>query len=371
MNKRMTIILLLTALIFGALFAQKWYGKRMMAEYLKTMGQAAVTVSSIEARSMPWRQQISTVGTLAAIHGADLTTEVSGIVDTIRFENGAEVKAGDIIASLTNATDLAELASLEASVRLAELERDRIEQLWKTKSVAKSLLDKQQTELDKSRALAKAQQARLEQKLIRAPFDGHLGIRHINVGQYIAAGDPVIALQSLDPIYLNFTLPEERYTELNVGQEINVQADALSGQNFIGNITAIEPSVEQNTRNFHIQATLDNHQHSLRPGMFARIQIMLGEPVDKIVIPRTAINFNPYGNSVFILENNADNKLVSNQRFVQTGAEKGDLVTIEKGLAVGERVATSGLLKLRNGSAVELNDAVQPNAVESPTPHNE
>lgn len=371
MNKRMIIILLLTLLVFGGLFAGKWYGQQMMSEYLNTMAQAPVTVSSTEAKVALWQQQVSAVGTLSAIQGADLTAEVSGIVDSIRFENGAEVKAGAIIASINSATDRAELASLEAQVRLAELERDRVAALWQRKSIAKSMLDKQQTELEQAEALVAAQRARIEQKLIRAPFTGRLGIRQINVGQYVAAGDPVIALQSLDPLYLNFTLPEERYTQVHVGQRVEALVDALDGKAFAGEITAIEPSIEQSTHNFDVQATLANKTQVMRPGMFTRIHVNLGEPSEKIIIPRTAISFNPYGNSVFLLTPGDDGQLIAQQRFIQTGEERGDVVAVNQGLAVGEMIATSGLLKLRNGSIVSLNNTVQPEASVSPVPHNE
>lgn len=371
MNRRMTLILLLTVVVFGGLMAGKWYQQRMMNEYFSTMAQPPVSVSSTPAEAVIWQQQVSAVATLAAIQGADLTAEVSGIVASIRFDNGATVKAGDIVASLNSATDRAELASLQAEVRLAELERDRVAALWQRKSIAKSMLDKQQTELDQAMALVRAQEARIEQKQIRAPFDGRLGIRQINVGQYVAAGDPVIALQALDPLYLNFTLPEERYTQIHTGQRVETTVDALDGFSFTGIVTAIEPSIKQSTRNFNIQATLANPEHTLRPGMFARVHVNLGEPARRIVIPRTAVSFNPYGNSVFILTAGENDQYVAKQRFVQTSAERGELVAVDKGLQVGELVATSGLLKLRNDSVVALNNSVQPDARERPTPPNE
>lgn len=370
MNKRMIVILSATVLVFGGTLGAKWVANRMMNEYLNAMPEVPATVSSAEAREVEWTRRVTAVGTLAAIQGADLTTEVGGIVEAIHFDSGSEVKAGDLIITLVSDTDRAELAALDAAARLAEIERDRVRSLWQRKSVSKAELDKRETELAQAQANARAQQARLAQKALRAPYDGRLGIRRVNIGQFIAAGDPMIALQSLDPIHLNFTLPEQWYAAVTAGQSASVQVDALGGGEFAGSLTAIEPTIDKNTRNFAVQATIANPQRLLRPGMFARLSIDLGEPDTLVVIPRSAINFNPYGNSVFILAKGKDGKTRAQQRFVQTGDIRGDVVAVSEGLAPGETVASSGLLKLRNGSLVTINNTVVPEASTNPTPVN-
>lgn len=370
MNKRMIAILVATVLVFGGTMAVKWVGNRMMNEYLNAMPEMAVTVSSVDVAEREWVTQVSAVGTLAAFQGADLTTEVSGIVDKIHFDSGSEVKAGDVIISLVSATDQAELTSLEAAARLAEIERDRVQALWQRKSVSKSELDKRETELARAQADALARKTRLEQKTLHAPYDGRLGIRKVSIGQFVAAGDPMIALQSLDPIHLNFTLPEQWYPMVEVGQPVNIEVDALADRSFRGEITAIEPTINKDTRNFSVQATVANLEKILRPGMFARLQLDIGEARTVVTIPRFAISFNPYGNSVFILQKDAEGNLRAKQRFIQTGEMRGDVTVVTEGLAVGEIIAGSGLLKLRNDSLVIINNAVVPEASTDPTPSN-
>lgn len=370
MNKRMIVILSATVLVFGGTMAAKLVGNRMMNTYLNNMPEMPVTVSSTEVSEQQWTRQVTAVGTLAAVNGANLTTEVAGIIDQIHFDSGSEVKAGDAIISLVSATDEAELASLEAAARLAELERDRVKSLFTRKSISEAEFDRRETELAQARANALARRSKLEQKTLRAPYDGRLGIRKVNIGQFVAAGDPMIALQSLDPVHLNFNLPEQWYREVDTGLAVRVAVDALGPAGFKGKITAIEPTIDSNTRNFAVQATLANPKKILRPGMFARVQLNLGEPHSVLTVPRAAINFNPYGNSVFILSKDKDGKIRAQQRLIQTGELRGDVIAVTEGLAVGEIIASSGLLKLRNGSLVTIDNSVVPEASTAPTPEN-
>ncbi|MAT51678.1 MAG: efflux transporter periplasmic adaptor subunit [Porticoccaceae bacterium] len=370
MNKRMIAILTITVLVFGGTMVAKIMGNRMMNAYLNNMPEMPVTVSSSDVIEQKWTRQVSAVGTLAAVNGASLTTEVAGIVEEIHFDSGSEVKAGDAIISLVSATDEAELASLEAAVRLAELERDRVKSLLARKSISKAEVDRRETELAQARANAQARRSKLEQKTLRAPYAGRLGIRKVNIGQFVAAGDPMIALQSLDPVHLNFTLPEQWYPEVEAGLAVRVVVDALGSKVFTGKITAVEPTIDSNTRNFALQATLANPNKVLRPGMFARVEISLGEPHSVLTVPRTAINFNPYGNSVFILSEDKDGTLRAQQRLIQTGEVRGDVIAVSEGLELDEIVASSGLLKLRNGSLVNINNEVVPQASTTPTPDN-
>lgn len=376
MSKRMMVLLIAAVVVFGGLIGAKWFGNRMMNQFFDNMPMPAVVVSATTVKSDTWTSEVTAVGSVAAVQGANLTTEVSGIVQKIHFDNGAEVNAGDVILTLDSATDGAQLKALQAAERLAQLERNRIQALFERKSISKSEYDKRQSELEQAQANVAAQQARLEQKTLRAPYTGRLGIRQVNLGQYVAAGDPIIGLQALDPMFINFTLPEQRYRDVKVGIDVRAQTDALGDTSFNGRISAIEPEIDADTRNFKVQATFANPQQQLRPGMFARIALNVGEQREVVVVPRSAISFNPYGNSVYVLtpseQKGEDGKpqLVAKQRFVKTGEMRGDLIVVDDGLKVGETVATSGLLKLRSGATVVVNNSVQPDANIAPTPEN-
>ena len=376
MTKRMTILLIAAVVVFGGLIGFKLFVNQKMNEFFDHMPVPPSVISATEARDDSWVRQVTSVGTVSAIRGADLTTEVSGIVKTIHFGNGSEVKAGDVIITLDSSTDRAELKTLQAAEHLAELERDRVQRLWQRRSTSKSEYDKRQSELEQAQARVAAQQSRMEQKQLRAPYAGRLGIRRVNVGQYVHAGDPMISLQSLDKVFVDFTLPEQRFSEVKVGLPVQAQMDALGNATFEGRITAIEPVIDADTRNFDVQATFDNPQQLLRPGMFARIALNVGERRDVVVVPRTAISFKPYGNSVFVLTDTGkkDDKgrelLQVKQRLIQTGEARGELIAIDKGLKTGERVATSGLLKLRSNGTAIVNNSVQPDASIAPTPDN-
>lgn len=376
MSKRMVMLLALAVVVFGGLIGVKVFMNRMVNDYLDNMPIPPAVVSAAPAKADRWISQVTSVGTVSAIQGAELTTEVSGIVERIYFDNGSKVRAGDVILELDAATDQAEVKTLKAAERLAELERDRVQQLWKSKSVSKAEYDQRQSELEQAQARVAAGIARMEQKQLRAPHDGVLGIRRVNVGQYVTAGDPMISLQSLDTVFIDFSLPEQRYSDIRVGMTVTAQMDALGSDAFHGKITAIEPVIDADTRNFKVQATFANPEQVMRPGMFARLQMNVGEQRDVVTIPRSAISFKPYGNSVYVLTDaeSKDEKgrplMNVKQRFVTTGQMQGDLVVVEEGLLVGEQVATSGLLKLRSGGTAIINNDVQPEAEIAPTPDN-
>lgn len=376
MSKRMLMILALTLVVFGGLLGVKWFGNVMMNRFFDNMPVPAVAVTAAQARVDTWISEVTAVGSVAAVQGANLTTEVAGIVEAIHFDSGSEVKAGDVILTLDSAVDRAELQSLQAAAHLAELERDRLRALYQRRSISKSEFDQRESQLEQAQANVAAKRARIEQKTLRAPYAGRLGIRQVNVGQYVAAGDPIIGLQSLDPVFADFTLPEQRYAEVIVGATVRAEVDALKEAKFEGQITAIEPAIDADTRNFQVQATFANPEQQLRPGMFTRIALNVGEQRDVIVVPRSAISFNPYGNSVFVLgaseqkDEEGKPQLVARQRFVRTGESRGDLIVVDEGLQVGEQVATSGLLKLRSGAVVTINNSVEPDANIAPTPEN-
>ncbi len=384
-TKRMIIMLILAAVLLGGLFAVKGMMSAGMNQFFDNMPQPAVAVTATEVLQRSWPQTLDAVGTLVAVNGTDVTTESPGVIRTIRFESGQRVKKGDLLLQLDATAESATLASMEAALKLAITQRERYRELFSTRqAVAKADLDQRESEAERLQADVAAQRALIARKSIRAPFDGVLGIRKVNLGQYINPGDAIVSLQMLDPIHLNFSLPEQEVSRVSVGQDVSAVVDALQGQRFDGAITAIESQVDASTRNFLVQATLANPDETLRPGTFARVSSDLGEALSALAVPQTAVTFNPYGNSVFVItevprqQGETDmmgnplvgNKLVAQQRFIRTGATRGDLVAVIEGLAVGERVATSGLLKLRNDAEVTINNKVQPSAEETPEPAN-
>jgi membrane fusion protein (multidrug efflux system) len=399
--KRMIIMLVIVGLIFGGIFGFKWFGNKMMNQFMDNMPVPPAAITVAEARVERWTESLEAIGTLTAVNGTDVTTESAGVVGAIRFESGQAVKKGDVLLQLDASTETATLRSLEAGLNLAVTQRDRFRDLFeRNQAVAKADLDQRESEAAQLQANVNAQRALIARKTIRAPFDGVLGIRKVNLGQFLNPGDPIVSLQSMDPIYINFSLPEQRLGAVQVGQEVDVTVDSLPGRSFTGTVTAIEPQVDASTRNFMLQATIGNAEAILRPGTFARASAKVGESADAVVIPQTAVSFNPYGNTVYVVsesaaptgqaaapvEVRADDEspsapadpaappagpqLTVKQRFITTGATRGDLVVVTDGLEVGERVATSGLLKLRNDAVVVINDEVEPTSDERPTPDN-
>lgn len=381
---RLILMLLAALLIFGGVFAVKAIIGAQTNKFFDNMPQPASAVSAAEARSERWSDDAQAVGTLVAVNGTDVTTEAGGVVRSIEFEAGQSVRAGEVLLRLNTDNEAATLKSLETSARLAKVQADRWQQLGREQLVSLDEMQQRVAASASAQAQADAQRALIAQKTIRAPFSGELGIRKVNLGQFVSPGTPIVSLQQLDPIYLDFTLPEQQMDELEQGTPIRATLDGLPGRVFEGTVTAIEPGVDPNTRNFTAQATLDNPDGLLRPGAFARVDFDLGGEREVVVIPQTAVSFNPYGNAVFVItktpraEGETDmqgqpltgDKLVVNQRFVTTGATRGDLIAVTDGLEPGEQVATSGLLKLRNGAEVTINNEVQPSADARPDAEN-
>jgi|TARA_R100000005_G_scaffold96288_1_gene82099 membrane fusion protein (multidrug efflux system) len=366
---RMWLMLLITLLVFGGLFGMQWFGNKKMNEFMDNMPVQPATVTAMEAGTALWRDSVESVGTLVAIRGAELATEVPGTVETIHFENGAAVEAGDAIITLNSAPDRAQLAELQAAAELARLELERARRLVAQRNISESELDQRSSLLEQARARVAAQQARIEQKTLRAPYAGRLGIRRFNVGDYVQAGDTVIALQALDSLYVNFSLPEQYSQQVAAGMPVQARLEALDGRIFEGTVTAISPVVDPNTRNFTLQATLPNPEELLRPGMFARLVLPIGIELERVVVPQTAIAYRPYGDSVYVITEQEGALRVS-QRFVTLGPVRGDLVAVEEGLDPGERVATSGLLKLDGGMPVNVDNSSPPAAELEPQPDN-
>jgi membrane fusion protein, multidrug efflux system len=371
--KRMFWMLLISLLVFGGVFFVKWQASKGMNAMFDNMSPQPAAVSAYVAKAERWSDRVEAVGTLTAVNGTDVTTEAGGVIREIAFEAGQPVKAGTVLVRLNSANEAATLKALEAAARLAVVQRDRWRELARDKLVSQADAEQRGTDAASALAQAEAQRALIDQKTIRAPFDGVLGIRRVNLGQYIAPGAAIVSLQSMDPIHLDFALPEQRLGQVVEGTMVSVAIDALPGKSFEGRISAIEPQVNPATRNFNVQATLRNPGGELRPGTFARASFALGGEREVVVIPQTAVSFNPYGNAVYVIGNAAgtsntqapgtDRKggtLVASQRFIKTGATRGDLIAVTEGLKAGERVAASGLLKLRNNAPVTINNTVQP-----------
>ena len=379
-RKRMILMLVAALVIFGGVFGIKAMIGAQTNKFFDNMPQPAVAVSSANARMQAWSDDAEAVGTFVAVNGADVTTESGGVVRSIEFDAGQPVRAGAVLVRLNSANEEATLRSLEASAKLAKVQADRWRKLGADKLVSLDDVQSKVTAAATAQAQVDAQRALIEQKTIRAPFSGVLGIRKVNLGQFVSPGDAIVSLQQLDPIYLDFSLPEQRIGQLVEGSMVRATVDAMPGAVFDGKVTAIEPLVDPNTRNFKAQATLRNPDGALRPGSFAKVGFDLGSQRDVVVIPQTAVSFNPYGNAVFVIskvkrkDGETDmqgkpltgDKLIVTQRFVKTGATRGDLVAITDGLKPGEQVVTSGLLKLRNDAEVTINNKVQPSAEAQP-----
>ena len=387
MTKRMLIMLIACVVIFGGVFGFKYMGKKGMNQYFDNMPVPAATISASEAKLTTWAQQLETIGTLTAVNGIQLTTEAAGIVESILFESGDKVEKGAILLTLDADTDRADLKSFEAQSRLAQTELKRIRELHKLDSLSQADLDRAESEATQARARVLTQKPRIAKKEIRAPFTGELGIRRVDLGQYVSPGTAIVSLQALDPLYVDFSLPEQNISQVRPGQAVKVRVDLLPGEVIDGVIQAIETSVDTETRNFQVRAQISNSDGRLRPGVFARVAIALPDQGQSIIVPRTAISYNAYGNSVFVIgppesknndaaagaeaeaqEANPPEGLVARQRFVKTGEARGDFVVIVEGLEAGELIATSGLLKLRNNQPVVINNDLEPDVSLTPTP---
>ncbi|WP_037149845.1 efflux RND transporter periplasmic adaptor subunit [Rhizobium freirei] len=365
MIKRMVIMLIVIGLILGGIFGFQAFKNRMIAAYLANLKAPPQTVSTIPAAMSAWQTTLQSVGSFNAVEGASLSAQVQGIVQKIGFQDGQDVKSGDLIVQLLADQQMATLQQYQASAANAQIAYDRDSKLIKANTIAQSQVDTNLANLKAAEAQVAAQQALVDQYSIRAPFDGHLGIKLVSLGQYLAAGTAVVTLQSLDPIQFDFSMPQQALSQLKVGQAVTATVDAYGSQTFDGKITAISPLVDVQSRNLTIRATFANADRKLLPGMFGNVSVVIGEPQDYIALPQTAVTINPYGNVVYVVTekgNGQDGKpqLVANQKFVSTGQARGDQIAVTQGLNVGEVVVTSGQLKLSNGSPVIINNEVQP-----------
>ena len=380
---RMIIMLAIVGLIAGGVYAFRSYGNAMGAKYMAAMKNPPQIVSTAKVTKQSWQASLSAVGSLRAVNGTDLAFETSGIVDQLHFKSGDDVAAGTILAVLRPDDTTGRLDSLKAQESLAEITIGRDQKQFAARAVAQATLDADTANLRNLKAQVAQQQALMDERTIRAPFAGHLGIRQIDLGQYVGPGTTVVTLQSLDPIFVDFYLPQQAMQQLKVKQAVSLKIDAYPDKPFAGEITAINPKVDATNRNIQIRATIRNQKHELLPGMYGTVEISASAPQDFLTVPQTAITYNPYGNTAFIVtdkdsqgnEGTKDDKgnapQFVRQTFVKTGETRGDQVQVLTGLNDGDVIVTSGQTKLHNDSPVKINDKVQPASDANPVPQDQ
>jgi len=364
------------AVLFGGIFAYKVVVSYFIKRYIATMINQPATVSTTKAQRDIWYENFTAVGSLAAIEGVSVTTEAEGMIRTINFNSGDTVKEGDILVELNIDPEKAQLMQLEANADLANVNYERDKAQFAVKAVSQSTIDTDLANLKSVKAQVEQQKALIAKKVIRAPFSGRLGIRQVNIGQYIHPGDSIVTLQSLDPIYVNFYLPQKNMVELKNGQQIDITVDTYPGRRFSGKVTSINPLVDTATRNVEIQATINNPTKELIPGMYAATKLLSGRQQQYITLPKTAISFNSYGELIYLIKQDGKNqdgtpKLIVNEKFIKTGASRGDQIAILEGVNVGDEIVTAGQLKLKKGSWVKINNKIQTNNNPAPQLENE
>lgn len=361
----MIIMLVLVGILFGLIFGWKAFVAFQTKKIFATMQSPAVTVSAMKVESSLWQPKLRAVGSLRANVGVEVTTEAAGIVQDIYFTPGAEVEKGMVLIQLNAGTELGQLHSLEAQVQLAKITYERDKAQYAARAVAKQVVDSDEWTLRNLEAQVEREKATVTKKTIRAPFSGRVGINNVNPGQYLNVGDHITTLQALDPLDVDFFMPQQAISQLKVGQSLEIISDSYPNEIFRGKITTIQPKIEVETRNVEVEGTIPNPNHKLAPGMFVNVVIDTGEPQTYLTLPQTAISFNPYGDIAYIVEDSGkkDDKnqpiLRVKQVFVTLGEKQGDQVAILQGLQQGDIVVTSGQLKLKNGSRVIINNSVK------------
>ncbi len=330
-------------------------------------------VTSAPVKEEDWAPVLSSVGSVSAVQGAIVSAELGGTISEITFQNGGVAKKGDVLMKLDASSEEAQMRTAEADLELARKDLERTRDLAVRKVVSKAEFDSAESKFKQKEGSVDQMRSMITKKEVRAPFDGQLGIRQVNVGQMINAGQQVVPLQALEPMYVDFAIPQQRLPQLSTGLEVRVKSDAVQGRDFVGKLTAINSTVDPVTRNVSLQATLDNKDHTLRPGMFAKVEVVLPEKNRTLVIPGSAVSYAPYGDSVFVIEKKKDPKTgkesqMIRQQFVRIGEARGDFVSVTTGLKAGETVVGTGVFKLRNGMAVTVNNDLAPKPQMNPTP---
>lgn len=370
---RMAAMLALFAAAAALLVGYRLFTGAAQQRALRAQGGAAQIVSVQPAAYQAWMPQLDAVGSLRAVSGADLSFEVAGIVDEIEFNSGDDVAAGAVLMRLRAQDDAARLASLQATARLAAITFERNSKLSRSQNVSQATLDANEAELRNAQAQVAQAQAMLDKKILRAPFAGHLGLRNVDKGQYVNAGTIAVTLQTLDPIHVDFHLPQQDLARVTVGQAVLAKVDTWPDLTFTGEIAAINPKVEVANRNVLVRATLRNPDRKLFPGMYVTVKVDAGRPQRHITLPQTAVIYSPYGDAVYVLDRKGD-QLVARYVFVTLGEQRDDKVAVLDGIKEGEMVVTAGAIKLRNGAVAQLDTpaaaavAADPRAAPAPAP---
>jgi len=366
-TKAIAGLVLLVVVLFGikAMQIGKMMGTPMM--------MPPTTVSSAVAKEEDWAPVLSAIGSVSAVQGAVVSTELGGVVAQVNFQNGGEAKKGEMLLKLDSSAEEAQLHAAEADLELARANLQRTQDLATRKVVSKQELDAAQSAFGQKQGSVDNMRSFITKKQVRAPFDGQLGIRQVNVGQSIDARTPIVQLTALDPVYVDFSLPQQELPKLGTGFETRVRTDALPGREFKGDLTAINSMVDAATRNVGVQATFENPDHALKPGMFVKVEVVLPDKSKTLVIPGSAVSYAPYGNSVFVIDKKKDPKTGKEsqdlrQAFVRIGESRGDFVSVTEGLKAGDVVVSTGVFKLRNGMSVTINNDLAPKPQMNPNP---
>ena len=376
MVKPFIILFIAAAVILGGIYGWHLFVGKMIKGAMGQMATAPQTVSTTVAVSSTWQSRTEALGTLRAVRGADLAAQASGVVDRIHIDSGAEIPAGTVLLTLKANDDPAKLAQLQAAADLAAITLKRDQEQLAAQAISQATVDSDAATLRADRAQVDAQRALIEEKTVRAPFAGKLGLRQVDEGQYLAAGTTVVTLQALDPIFIDFYVPQQALRILKDGQTVAADVDTYPGVQFSGKIVSISSKVDTASRNVQIRASFANADRRLVPGMYATVEIDNGEASEHITLPQAAITYNAYGDTVFVLQKNGTDdkgnpRLTAVQRFVKVGATRGDQVAINEGVAAGDEVVTGGQVKLRSGAPVVVNNKVVPTNDAAPTPPNE
>ena len=360
---RLILMLLFVGLIGGGLLYFHHFKAGILKQVTASIQSEVPTVATGPAVMAPWQSTVTAVGSLRASSGADLAAELAGVVDQIHFESGQTVAAGTVLLRLRANDDDAKLKQLQATADLDQITYERDQRQLRVQGVAQATVDTDLGTLKAARAQVAAQQAVMDEKIVRAPFAGRLGVRQVDLGQYIAAGTAIVTLQALDPMFVDFYLPQQALGQIADGQSVEVNVDAYPGRPFAGKVTALNSKVDATSRMLQVRASVANPDGALLPGMFATVSVTTGAPRQLVTIPLAAVAYNPYGSLVYLVQSGQDTaghaQLAVRQQFVTTGPTRGDQVSILKGVAAGDTVVTAGQMKLHNGSTIKVDNTVQ------------
>jgi membrane fusion protein, multidrug efflux system len=376
MIKPLIIMAIIVALVLGIVFGVQMFFGKMGKKFMAAAASAPQTVSTVLAATADWQPFYQSTGTLRAVRGADLSAQASGVVDQIAFDSGNEVPSGKVLLRLNPNDDYAKLHQLQAVAELADQTYKRDLEQFAAQAISQANLDSDVSTQKSAHAQVAAQEALIEEKIVKAPFAGRLGIRQVDLGQYLTAGTAIVTLQALDPILVDFYLPQQALAQVKIGQPVAAAVDTYPGESFKGTVESINSKVDAASRNVQVRASLRNADRRLVPGMFASVSIEYGDQRHPVTLPQTAVTYNPFGDTVYVVEQHGVDeqghpRLEVQQRFVQLGPTRGDQIAVDSGIKPGETIVVAGQIKLRNGVPVRVNNDVMPANALDPHPPNE